>query len=380
MHSPEALILKLSKQWHQADIREARLLSPSSWPLELSIGKPTAQKAVKKTADVKHHIERWQSIQVGEVICDTVKYREFSEPVFVPVVWRLRQPSEWISAINEPVITDEFHRLSHIISVADQKYHRMLIRQRALWLSKTVEDVIAALQLVDKMTPRIASGRPLRLLSGMGVDTKFFERHFTLIEKLLDVRYDGAVSEVGLLAFLGAPPEKDHWLLVKPLSDGLLPFKRFRVTSGELADLDLPARNIILIENERCEHLLPEIKDCIAILGAGLDLGWLAGAAWCSKELYYWGDIDTWGLLMLSRARNAQPGLISILMNRTVYESNRNFAVPEPVRAQDTSPPNLLDDEKALYEILVASDKGRLEQEFIPVGQVNDALAVLFSN
>lgn len=377
MQSPEALILKLSKQWDQADIREARLLSPSGWPLELSIGRPTAQQAVKKTADVKRHIERWQSIQIGEVICDTVKYREYSAPVLVPVVWRLRQPSEWISAINDPVITEEFHRLSRIISVAEQKYHRLLIRQRALWLSKTVEDVTAALQLVDNLAPGVALGRPLRLLSGMGVDTKFFERNFTLIEKLLDVRYDGAVSEVGLQAFLGAPPEKDHWLLVKPLSDSLLPFKRFRVTSAELADLNLPARKIILIENERCEHLLPEIEDCIAILGAGLDLGWLAGETWGSKELYYWGDIDTWGLLMLSRAREAQPDLISVLMSRVVYDTNIDSAVPEPVPAQDVSPPNLLEDEKALYEILVASDKGRLEQEFIPIEQVKDTLGDL---
>ncbi|MDK2776809.1 MAG: DUF2220 family protein [Pseudomonadota bacterium] len=377
MHSPEELILKLSKQWCQANIREARLLSSSSWPLELNIGKPTAQQAVKKTADVKRHIEHWQSIQIGEVIYDTVKYRDFAEPVVVPIVWRLRQPSEWISAINDPAITEEFHRLSHIISVADQKYHRLLIRQRALWLSKTVEEVIAALQLVDKLTPGIASGRPLRLLSGMGVDTKFFERHFTLIEKLLDVRYTGAVVEVGLLAFLGAPPEKDHWLLVKPLSAGILPFERIRLTSKELEALDLPAHRILLVENEQCEHLLPDVHDCIAILGAGLDLGWLAGEAWQSKELLYWGDIDSWGLLMLARAREAQPGVRSILMSLTVYDSNKDHAVSEPVKAQDRSPLNLTAEEKGLYEQLVTCDKGRLEQEFISADQVKDAISGL---
>lgn len=377
MHSPEELILKLSKQWCQADIREARLLSSSSWPLELNIGKPTAQQAVKKTADVKRHIEHWQSIQIGEVISTEVKYRDFSEPVFVPVFWRLRQPSEWISAINNPEITAEFQKLSHIISAADPEYHRILIRQRALWLNKTAEEVTAVLQLVDKLSPGIASGRPLRLLSGLGVDTKFFERHFTLIEKLLDVRYTGAVAEVGLLAFLGAPPEKDHWLLVKPLSSGILPFERIRLTSKELEALDLPAHRILLVENEQCEHLLPDVHDCIAILGAGLDLGWLAGDVWHNKELLYWGDIDTWGLLMLSRARENQPGMRSILMSHTVYDSNKHHAVSEPVKAQDRSPPNLTIEEKVLYERLVTSDNGRLEQEFISADQVKDALSGL---
>ncbi|MCB2385031.1 DUF3322 domain-containing protein [Thalassolituus alkanivorans] len=377
MLSPETLIVKLSKQWHQADIREARLLSSSGWPIELNIGKPTAQMAVKNTAKVRHHIERWRSIQVGEVISTEVKYRDFSEPVVVPVFWRLRQPSEWISAINDPEITAEFQKLSHIISAADPEYHRILIRQRALWLNKTAKEVTAVLQLVDKLSPGMASGRPLRLLSGLGVDTKFFERHFTLIEKLLDVRYTGAVAEVGLQAFLGAPPEKDHWLLVKPLSSGILPFKRIRLTSKELETLDLPAHRILLVENEQCEHLLPDIHDCIAILGAGLDLGWLAGDAWQSKKLLYWGDIDTWGLLMLSRAREAQPGLRSILMNPAVYDSNKDHAVSEPVKAQDSSPPNLTTEEKVLYERLVNSDKGRLEQEFISEDLIKDALSGL---
>ena len=377
MLSPEALILKLSKQWYQTDMREARLLSSSSWPLELNIGRPTARQAVKSTAKVRQHIERWRSTQVGEVISTEVKYRDFAEPVVVPVLWRLRQPSEWISAINDPEITAEFQKLSHIISAADPEYHRILIRQRALWLNKTAEEVTAVLRVVNKLTPGMALGRPLRLLSGLGVDTKFFERHFTLIEKLLDVRYPGAVAEVGLLAFLGAPPEKDHWLLVKPLSAEILPFERIRLTSKELETLDLPAHRILLVENEQCEHLLPDVHDCIAILGAGLDLGWLAGEAWQSKELLYWGDIDSWGLLMLSRAREAQPRVRSILMSLTVYNSNKDHAVSEPVKAQDHSPPNLTAEEKVLYEQLVTCDKGRLEQEFISAKQVKDALSGL---
>lgn len=36
-----------------------------------------------------------------------------------------------------------------------------------------------------------------------GIDTKFFERHGSLIVSFLDVRFDNDVSEMGLEAFLG---------------------------------------------------------------------------------------------------------------------------------------------------------------------------------
>ena len=67
------------------------------------------------------------------------------------------------------------------------------------------------------------------MLSIEGIDTKFFERNAQLVTALLDVRFDGEVSKIGLASFLGAFTESDHWLLLLDLDGSLLPFKQMRV-------------------------------------------------------------------------------------------------------------------------------------------------------
>jgi len=43
MKSPAELALKLARQWQNADLREQRLLKADSWPLRISIGKPSGR-------------------------------------------------------------------------------------------------------------------------------------------------------------------------------------------------------------------------------------------------------------------------------------------------------------------------------------------------
>ena len=94
----------------------------------------------------------------------------------------------------------------------------------------------------------------MRTLSLEGVDTKFFERNARLVTTLLDARYDGEVSQIGLETFLGAVTEGDHWLLVMDLDGTLLPFQKQRVRSSELRDIALPGERLLIVENECCQH------------------------------------------------------------------------------------------------------------------------------
>src|SRR5690606_32849638 len=129
----------------------------------------------------------------------------------------------------------------------------------------------------------------------------FFERHRSLIIKLLDVRFNGLVSELGLETFLGALDETDHWLLVADLDGSLLPFRLMRVRHTELLTNSLPGSRLLIVENERCVHQLPKVLGTVAVLGAGLNLAWME-ATWLSQcSLAYWGDLDTWGRTILAR-------------------------------------------------------------------------------
>ncbi len=379
MKSPDELAQQLLRQWQNNTLRAQRLLTPEPCPLRLAIGKPTATQVLQQSASVQQHIQSWRQVTVGQVIFEHKNYRRLAEAVELPSYWQINSPSEWMQACQNAAVRYEFAVLSELICASDSCMHELLVRERNLWRHKPLNELLDTLKLAGKLSPGCAQGQPLRLLSGYGVDTKFVERHETLLRRLLDTRFADAASEQGLLNFLDALDEKDHWLLVRSLSEGLLPFQRLRITSAELAQTALPATRILLIENERCEHLLPPLRDCIAVLGAGFDLAWLAGQALEGKQLYYWGDLDTWGLAMLARARQLRPNLQALMMTQEVFTDYADFAVSEPQRAGDFDQSYLAADEQALLLDLQQRKKGRLEQEFIPIQRVQIEITSLIS-
>lgn len=375
MYSPDELRKKLARQWDNAKLRAERLLSPGSWPLCLPIGKPSAKIFAEQAQRVLQHVQLWRQVAVGRVEWKEVIYRASDGPVSMPFRWILNSPSDWINATADPVVNREFRLLEGIIEQVDPIFHPLLVSHRSLWRHKDPQTIISAARLACRLDPGCAKGLPLRLLSGQGVDTKFIENNISLLTRLLDVRFSGEASEQGLTTFLDAFDESSHWVLVAPLSPGLLPFKKCRVTTAELTETTLPASCILVIENEQCLHQLPALSDTIAILGCGLDVQWLSSSVLDEKRVAYWGDMDSWGLLMLARARCCCPTLDVLLMNRELFEQYASHsAVSEPVKAQKVIPDGLLNEEADFYRYLTCLPRGRLEQEFLPTVIVEEAL------
>lgn len=372
MKSPTDISRSLARQWQRSSVRLERLLNPASWPQSLNIGKPSARLFTDNIQAVLRHIESWRSVNVGEIDWEPVSYRAGLSPISLPMRWHLRSPSEWIAASDDPRVSQEYARLEYLVEQVDSAFHALLVAQRSLWLRKPSEEVVATARLATRLSPGCARGRPLRLLAEHGVDTKFFERNASLLTWLLDERFGGAASEQGLTTFLDAFEESSHWVLVVPLQPELLPFKWLRLTTAELAETPLPGSRLLVVENEQCIHLLPEsLPDTLAVLGSGLDLQWLASAHLAGKQIAYWGDMDTWGLLMLARARLHQPAVEALLMEQALFEQHSPVsAVVEPTKALDSAPLGLLADEADFYRYLLVQERGRLEQEYLPKEKV----------
>lgn len=375
MKSPGELSARLTKQWENGHIREQRLLSADPWPIQVAIGIPSARLFVEQLADVREHIEQWRKVKVGHVIWEEKKYIASSEKIALPVYWQINTPSEWASATNDTKVRQEFVLLEKIVSAVDPVFHSLIINKRYLFVAKPIDEVIKASHVALNLSPNCARGKPLRALSVANCDSKFFERNRNLVTQLLDVRFDDAASDRGLEQFLDAVDEKNHWLLIAPLDRQLLPFDQLRIRATELIDTELPASCLVVVENEQCLHLLPQLSNTIAILGAGLNLSWL-NAAWLKKKtLAYWGDMDTWGLTMLADARAKQSHLTALLMNQATFDKYaEKLAVMEPQRAEPQPPANLTNEEREFYLKLFTVEKGRLEQEFLPESDVKNAL------
>ena len=386
MKSPQVLAAKLAQQWHSADWRERQLLGGgTAWPLTLPIGQPDTAVFLNDAAALRSHLQQWRAVEqdgLGHVQWQERRYRGSSDAIAVPTHWQLAKPSQCIAAIRHfkvlghAQVHSDYARLSTLIAGVERPgFQRLLVRRLVQWRDVPVDAVMAAAHMALQLEPGCAQGKPLRALAVQGNDTKFFERHASLLTALLDERFDGEASRQGLVGFLGALPEDDHWLLIAPLAPGLLPFAQMRVRASELLTTPLPGSRILLVENERCLHQLPApVQDTIAVLGAGLNLGWLAAPWLQERSVAYWGDLDTWGLRMLATARHHLPHLHALLMDRATFTAYHNLAVAEPVHAPETVADTWTPEETALDAHLRAQARGRLEQEFVPANTVHSAV------
>jgi len=379
MKSPAELRLKLSRQWQLADQRELRLLDETCWPLRLSIGKPAVEQFKKSSALLREHLQNWRNETTGIVEWQPIKYQSANTAVDIPLYWCIRSSSEWVAACRDQKISREFAFLSSVLAQVEPQFHSVLLRQRSLWRNISPQQVLQCCELAMQLQPGCAEGRPLRALSNANIDSKFIENNRALLIKLLNIRFNGSLKNTSLEKFLGAALDNDHWLLVVPLAKNLLPFQQLRLKASELAKIKLPCRHIVLVENEQCHYQLPELQDSIAILGAGLNLSWLGNPHFKSSHIAYWGDIDSWGLKMLSIARNLQPDLTALLMDSEAFENNQHHAVTEPQTAGQEIPQNLNTAEATLYRKLLQLEKGRLEQEFIEKTTVQNAIKNWYS-
>lgn len=380
MKSPQDIAARMRRQWQRKRFRLAMLTTVDTWPMQYSIGIPSAADMTTTPGAIRKHVLSWQQVRVGQVAWQDVNYRASSEPIRMPTHWMMERPSDWVLAAADPDIAADYALLEYLTGRAVTELRDALITSLKLLQGRSREELLAAIRLAERLKPGEAQGRPLRLLAGHGVDTKFFERNHQLLVRLLDARFAGEVSEQGLHGFLDAIPDGEHWLLVAPLQHGLLPFKVQQVRSQELARMArdanaIQARRILVVENRQCWHMLPELEDTIAILGSGLDLDWLRADWLENKAIAYWGDMDTWGLAMLARARHHQPQLISILTDQQTFEQHApGSAVVESVCAGEEPPHGLSADEHTLYRWLLTLERGRLEQEYLPVELVHKAL------
>jgi hypothetical protein len=374
LKSPIEIGERLARQWQRADVREAHLLAADAWPTVIPIGKPASAYVRNRTGELRTQLDAWRQVRVGTVVWQRVRFRGLAEAVDLPVHWVLAKPGDWIDAANSGAVAAEFQRLEEIVAHSHPDFHSFVIRQRHLLAGTATADVIKAAEVVCLMRPGCAAGAPLRSLSIAGIDTKFLERHRALITRMLDIRYDGLASSLGLESFLGATTRSDQWLLVADLDGHLLTARQLRIRADELRLQPLPGQQVIIVENEQCLHLLPLTPHTVAILGAGLNLTWL-DADWLNhRRIAYWGDIDTWGLAMLAMARELQPHITPLLMDAATFHQFRAYSVNEPSPASPLPPGRLSADEQALYRQLQGTDKGRLEQEFLPKAAVEQAI------
>ncbi len=207
--------------------------------------------------------------------------------------------------------------------------------------------------------------------------TKFIEQNESIIKSLLDylipehirdasekqlskrfhLRYDEPTIRVRIL---------DNSLKVGNLSDLRLPL-------GDFESLSFNCRNVLLTENKMNFLALPQLPSSIAIWsGGGFMVSYIKNTSWLkSKNIFYWGDLDAHGFLMLHQMLCYFPQTISVMMDSKTFELFKGEGLVKGEKINADNLYTLTEDELKMFNYLKANNL-RLEQEKIRQGYADN--------
>ncbi|MCA9135782.1 MAG: hypothetical protein KDB00_03460 [Planctomycetales bacterium] len=280
---------------------------------------------------------------------------------------------------------EDWDAIRHAVDTVRRRRPELLcwIKQGSHW--KKLLEVAAVLDgLLDIVDYFKSNPRPdcfARELP-IAVSTKLLEKHRRRIATWLDlVLPPHAIDHrYGFDAFeprYGLRYARPH-LLVKVLDRDLLkevglPFDELSLPAESIAKLPVDQSRIVIVENKTNLLALPKMKRSVALGGLGNAVTQLADIHWLHKNpVFYWGDLDAEGFVILDRLRQVLPGVQSVLMNQNVLDQFASLATAGNA-SDHVELANLTSEEQACYARVCQSNQ-RIEQEHLPLGLLTQSL------
>ena len=227
----------------------------------------------------------------------------------------------------------------------------------------------------------------------LGVHTKFIENNKTLILSLLTCLKNDGQEEVKVSDF-----EKYCGLKEKPSFVRLRSLdKTIALKLGELSlsEVSLPledfehfdnpcilknVQKIFIIENEMVYLTFPSVENALCIWGHGFSVTSLKNCIWLKNhEVFYFGDLDEHGFLILSDFRKYFPDTKSFCMDKETLDTFDSFRAEGKSLPGESIPGNLTGEEKAVFaELRAEKGRNRLEQERITLGYLKERLKGIY--
>lgn len=351
---------------------EAATNQAAQWPLEIRLGIPTEQEALKQPDGVRAWAAAWQDWQgVGTLVWSERRWRALG-------VQRLPDKLILLGPADAAVWVGEAARWER----ANIRFVALVGRWPALRcrLSRHF-DVLAdydesdfhrLIEMLAWVSTNPNSGLYPRQLPIAGLDSKWLDGKRGLLSDLVSAILGDVDSDRDFFQRCGlkAPPQLvrlrilDQRLrnLVGGLCDITAPIE-------QLANLDISASRVFVVENLQTGLAFSDIPGAIVIMRLGYNVDVLAHLPWIARaQCIYWGDVDTHGFAILNRARTYLPGIRSVLMDEETLLSHRSLWVEEKEPHPATELTLLTEAEKTVYFGIRHQRWGqniRLEQERI---------------
>ena len=378
--SPSDLHAWLVKRYNNQ--HQAWLAGEGSWPLEVGLGMPQETEVLKQHADVRTWVSQWRAHSTyGTLVWESRRFARAGDHDFPARLvfdnaeqvagavgqlrrWRLagqryaRMTSRWPQLAGTSALTGRFDALADY----------------------SIEDFERLYSLLGWLDANPGSGLYLRQLPVEGLDTKWFEQRKGVVTPILRV-LRGVAADVDFYALCGLkrPAHRLRMRVVCPqLQAQVGGLEDVEAPLQQVASMALRPRAVIVVENLETGLAIPGMPGVVVFMRLGNAVSALGQIPWLAHvPVVYWGDIDTYGFAILSRARQALPQVQSVLMDEATLLTHRSLWSHEASQCPDTPFACLTEQEASLYQLLRAQALGpgvRLEQERIDLGQALAAL------
>lgn len=342
------------------------------WPLEVPLGIPTEQAALRQVDGVRAWVSAWQGWQgVGSLSWCERRWKALGVQR-LPEKLALGGPEDIAMWIGEsprweraqsryrtltarwPVLAQPLPRYFDVLAdYGDTDFHRLA-------------------EMLDWIANHPQSDLYPRQLPVSGLDSKWLDGRKGLLTDLVAAIQEDSSSELDFYQRCGlkAPP-----LLVRMrVLDQAL---RARVGGvgditapvEDLAGLNLPVSHVFIVENLQTGLAMSDMPGAVVFMRLGYNVDVLARFPWLARaKCIYWGDLDTHGFAILHRARSYVPALQSVLMDEDTLLQHKTLWVDESAQHPATELTLLTEQEQQLYRDLKQQRWGqnvRLEQERI---------------
>lgn len=252
--------------------------------------------------------------------------------------------------------------------------HARLPRRYDLLADLPEADFARLLAVLEWLLAHPGNGLSLRQLPIAGIDSKWIEpRRQVVADWLSALRGLPPGGALECVAGLRRAPARIRLRLLDPrLRAAVGGLEDIHAPIEQVAALRLPAQRAFMVENLETGLAFGDLPGAVLVMARGYAVDCVERIGWLrALPLFYWGDLDSHGLVILHRLRQYAPQARTLLMDEATLRRHLELDLcgsePRQHRAQRLS--GLHPDEQRLYDLLKQGGLGRtnlrLEQERI---------------
>lgn len=348
------------------------LSGEGDWPLSLTLGSPSEADAAGNVEYVRSWIDAWQDWKgAGLLHWRECRWRNLGTQR-LPNRLQLDTPEDVAHCLGEETrwrkARDRYARLSARwpLMAGRLKHHFNVLAEYADTDFERLESFL------EWISQHPMSNLYPRQLPIAGFDSKWLESRQGLIKDLAASlrELDPAGVDFYQCCGLRRVPNLMRLRLLDPaLCERMGGISDITAPIAEVAALNLPIQCAFIVENLQTGLAFGGLPGTVVLMGLGYGVDRLSEIKWLQDvAVGYWGDIDTHGFAILSRARAHLPRIRSLLMDEATLLAHRTLWVEEKQQHAADVLSNLTEAEHSLYHGLKQLQWGanvRLEQERI---------------